>query len=131
RADWNAIKASGASVWPTAYLDAFKATNDAGNATVGLLLNGLTVDETVNGQTVAEVRTAYLAEQRARMEAGQVSTASYRQLDWRLSVALDRLPFDLLGKSIRTIGESDIQRAVLYWASLPMGKVRNQTKKAT
>jgi integrase len=133
RRDWMALKAAGATVWPSAYLDAVQRASDAQIATVGRLANGLTAEETVNGQTVAEVRSAYLAEQRARMEAGQLSTTSYRGVAHRFAVMLDRLPTDLAisNRPVRSIGENELVKIILYWASLPMGRVGNQSKQVT
>ena len=139
RGDWIALKASGASVWSKGYLDGLQRTSVAGTAMVGLLANGLTATnattaiETVNGLTVEQVRTAYLDEQRARLEAGQVSAAFYRGIVQRLTVALDRLPQEIgiLNRPIRNVREDDLYRIILYWASLPMGKIGNQCKRVT
>lgn len=133
RSDWTALKASGATAWPMTYLDAFQRGRDAGNATVGKLLIGHTVETVMSADTVADVRTAYLAEQRQRMEARQVSTAFYRGIVHRMNVMLDRLPSDIAiaDRPIRCIGEDELSRVVLHWASLPMGRVGNQGKRTT
>ncbi len=133
KADWLAVKSAGASSWSLSYLDSFKRSRIEREATVGVLLNGQTVGHAIATETVRQVRTAYLAEQLQRMEARQISVTFYRQLVWRLSVAVDRLPPTLAinDRAMRSIGEDDIRRVILYWASLPMGLPRNQTKKTT
>lgn len=131
--DWAALKASGAKVWPQTYLDDLQRTRTAGIATVGKLANGLTPDETIKGLTVAECRDGYLAEHRERMEGRQMTRETYQSLSDRTRVALERLPSNLqiIDRPIRTLGESDLRKVILYWTALPVGKVANQAKRPT
>lgn len=131
RADWSALRASGATAWPVAYLDDFQRARNAGNATVGRLLNGQTVGTVMSSETVADVRCAYLDEQRARLEGKQLSQWGFDSLAHRLTVVLDRLPSDILGRSIRSVGEDDLRKVILHWSALPNGMGKNQTKRAT
>jgi len=132
RGDWAALKASGATVWPTAYLEAFQRGRSELGATVGPLMTGQSVADAVAvSETVADARAAYLAELGQRLAAGQISAAFVRATTQHLSVAFDRLPTPLADRPLRSIGARDIQAAILHWASLPMGKVGNQAKRPT
>lgn len=134
RSDWLALRQAGVKVWPTAYLEAFQRDIDGLVTTGDTLAIGLTVNAVIQGVvTVDDARKVFIAEQRERMEGKQLSVWAFNGLAYRLTVAIDRLPKDIAiaSRTLNRITEDDLRKVILYWSSLPKGKPRNQTKRAT
>jgi hypothetical protein len=111
-AEWNRLKAAGATVWP------LKAASENKRAKDGF------VD--ANALTVAEVCSLYLDSYRRLADAKQVSWAFVHSTEHRLGWVKRAL-----GERVRlaSIGEREIQAAVLFMVRRPLARRRNhQTK---
>jgi hypothetical protein len=111
-AEWNRLKAAGATVWP------LKAAS--GDASENKRAKDDFVD--ANSLTVGEVCSLYLDSYRRLAEAKQVSWAFVHSTEHRLGWVKRAL-----GQHVRlaSIGEREIQAAVLFMVRRPMARRRN------
>ncbi|MFZ2874985.1 MAG: hypothetical protein WAZ94_10955 [Phycisphaerales bacterium] len=111
-AEWNRLKAAGATVWP------LKAAS--GDASENKKAKDDFVD--ANALTVGEVCSLYLDSYRRLAEAKQVSWAFVHSTEHRLSWTKRAL-----GEHVRlaSIGEREIQEAVLLLVRRPLARRRN------
>ncbi len=111
-AEWNRLRAAGATVWP------LKAASGDGNE------NKKATDDFVdaNALTVGEVCSLYLDSYRRLAEAKQVSWAFVHSTEHRLGWVKRAL-----GQHVRlaSIGEREIQEAVLLLVRRPLARRRN------
>lgn len=131
RADWTALRASGATHWSQGYIDRFKAIGSVGvgNGEPSARVSNET--RSVSFETVDDARNAFIGEIRQRYEARQVSASFLLGITNRLATALERLPFPILDKPTASIDETTLRKIVLHWAGRPSGRARCQSKRAT